>query len=380
MKIVFVCPYPISNPQNGGQIRSLEIFKTFARFCDEIVLFSKGSDLRNQFSNLKFVQIPDKNSFFTAILKWFLRKLHFNFLNVNSRILLRFIYESLNADIFVFETLSTVELGFLVRLLSKRKIVVFDAHNVEYKLSKARTVLGIETEKILEKTRRIESNLSQYCNLVLTCSDIDKSIFFDQNTLKSDRLLVVPNGTIRRSLKRDQAKSTLCKILFVGDLRTQPNLEAAQFIGTQISPFLDNNQFSLSIVGKSNTDQNLEEEFPDIHFMGYVNDLESIYLDTDIVLAPLLTGSGTRLKILEAMSYGIPVISTKIGAEGIDVVDGENIIIAESNTDFIEAINRIYRNEIDVKNISYNARLLIESKYDWNIISNNLETDLRLLF
>jgi len=239
--------------------------------------------------------------------------------------------------------------------------------------------LGIETEEVLDKTRIIESNLAQYCNLVLTCSDIDKSILFDQNTLKSDRFLTVPNGTIRKSIKRDQAKSIVCKILFVGDLRTQPNLEAAQFIGTHISPFLDKNQFSLSIVGKSNTDQNLEEEFPDIHFMGYVNDLDSIYLDTDIVLAPLLTGSGTRLKILEAMSYGIPVISTKIGAEGIDVVDGENIIIAESNSDFINAINRIYRNEIDVKNISDNARLLIETKYDWKIVSNNLERELKLL-
>jgi len=379
MKIVVVCPYPISNPQNGGQLRSLELFKTYARVSDKIVLFSKKSDLRNQCNNLKYVEISDKNSFLTRLVKWFLKKLDFNFLNVNSRILFRFIYESLNADIIVFETLSTVELGFIVRLLSKRKLVVFDAHNVEYKLSKARTVLGIETEEVLEKTRTIESNLSQYCNLVLTCSDMDKSILFDQNTLKSDRFLVVPNGTIRRSIKRDQAKSTVCKILFVGDLRTQPNLEAAQFIGTHISSFLDKNQFGISIVGKSNTDQNLEVEFPDIHFMGYVNDLESIYLDTDIVLAPLLTGSGTRLKILEAMSYGIPVISTKIGAEGIDVVDGKNIILAESSSDFIDAINRIRMNEIDVKNLTYNSRLLIEAKYDWKIISENLERELKMI-
>jgi len=92
----------------------------------------------------------------------------------------------------------------------------------------------------------------------------------------------------------------------------------------------------------------------------------------DIMIAPLLSGSGMRVKIIEAMALGKVVITTKIGAEGINYKDRENIYIAETSADIINAIKTLSINKDEVKRIGNNARKLIESHYDNSKIMTDL--------
>ena len=80
---------------------------------------------------------------------------------------------------------------------------------------------------------------------------------------------------------------------------------------------------------------------PQINFVGEVKDVTPYYLKNNIAIVPLLEGSGTRLKILEAMSFGLPVISTCIGAEGIDYIENKHIIIANDPIAFQQVIKRM---------------------------------------
>ena len=103
-----------------------------------------------------------------------------------------------------------------------------------------------------------------------------------------------------------------------------------------------------------------------------VEDVKSYYTKASISIVPLKTGSGTRLKILEAMSYGVPVVSTSQGAEGIDYTDGCDIIIADEGKLFAEKIIGLLNEKEQRFLIQKNARQLVERKYDWNIIGDAL--------
>jgi glycosyltransferase involved in cell wall biosynthesis len=92
---------------------------------------------------------------------------------------------------------------------------------------------------------------------------------------------------------------------------------------------------------------------------------------------PLRKGSGTRLKILEAMSFGNSIISTSVGAEGIDVKPGENILLADDVQSFVNAIQLLISSPNLNQEIRKNARLLVEKKYSWNKIGELAAKDIQ---
>ena len=111
---------------------------------------------------------------------------------------------------------------------------------------------------------------------------------------------------------------------------------------------------------------------PDIIVTGTVPDVRPYYADASAVLVPLRTGSGTRLKILEAMAAGVPVISTPLGAEGIDVNPGKDILLTATPEQFIESIERILKTPELSQSIAAAARQLMQERYDWPMIGERL--------
>ena len=99
--------------------------------------------------------------------------------------------------------------------------------------------------------------------------------------------------------------------------------------------------------------------------------------DRSISIVPLRIGGGTRLKIYEAMAAGTPVVSTAVGAEGLDVSDGENIYLADSPADFAERCLQLLENATERERLSRAAWDLVASKYSWDVVARGME---RLLF
>ena len=97
-------------------------------------------------------------------------------------------------------------------------------------------------------------------------------------------------------------------------------------------------------------------------------------------MVPLRIGSGTRLKILEAMSSGLPVVSTSIGVEGLDVTNMKDVIIADDPQEFADAVALLLNNDSLAQSISVNGRILIEASYDWSIITDELDSAYRSLY
>lgn len=123
------------------------------------------------------------------------------------------------------------------------------------------------------------------------------------------------------------------------------------------------------VVGKSRD----KIELPRLTFTGFVEDVSEILNNSDVAVAPLFHGSGTRLKILEYFSCSLPVVSTSIGAEGLDVEDGVNILIEDDLESFSLRIVELLKNEQLSTTLGNAARALATSTYDWREITGKLQ-------
>ena len=125
----------------------------------------------------------------------------------------------------------------------------------------------------------------------------------------------------------------------------------------------------LTIIGKMNNNDPYTAIRNDatINFIGPVDDVAQYYAESSVAIVPLLQGSGTRLKIMEAMSFGNPVVSTSIGAEGLNVTNRKNILIADSPGEFADAIVQLTCNKALFEYIRLNANELAGKEYDWAV-------------
>ena len=105
-----------------------------------------------------------------------------------------------------------------------------------------------------------------------------------------------------------------------------------------------------------------------VHLSGYVDDIRPLVAASTVCVVPLRKGAGTRLKILEAMALGTPVVSTTKGAEGLDLVDGQHFLLADDRQAFAECVVRLLKEEGLRQRLTRNARLWVEQRYDWHVI------------
>jgi sugar transferase (PEP-CTERM/EpsH1 system associated) len=160
-------------------------------------------------------------------------------------------------------------------------------------------------------------------------------------------------------------------IVFTGSFSYYPNEQAALYFAHTILPLVKKQLPGVKffIVGKDPGPgiRNLGHD-PSITVTGLVNDIRPYLKSATVVVAPLLLGSGTRLKILEAMAMGKAVVSTSIGAEGLDVRNGKNIFIADAPQEFADAVVEILKNAEKRREIGQHARALIDETYRWERI------------
>jgi polysaccharide biosynthesis protein PslH len=132
-------------------------------------------------------------------------------------------------------------------------------------------------------------------------------------------------------------------------------------------------EWRLTIVGKDPGPSVLAlRSLPGVEVTGTVPEVRPYYAEAVASIVPLRVGAGTRLKILEAMSAGVPVISTAIGAEGLDVTPGRDILIADGDEEWVAALDSLAQRP-DLRNsLTQAARTLVEQRYDWDRIGERL--------
>lgn len=280
-------------------------------------------------------------------------------------------------DVIILESMTTLNAINIIRRYDKKVQIIYDAHNVDSTLAKAAFERKEITEIELKGNQISESTLHKRVNAIITCSQNDKNIFQQMN---GERLsvAVVPNGVNIPTKINNQVvhQDHPDYILFCGSLWSIPNAEGLYWFCKKVWPLvtLQWPTLKLLVVGIGKLPAKFLEikDTKNIELIGEVEDVNLWYQKSAVSVAPLLTGSGTRLKILEAMGFGVPVISTSIGAQGIEYTINENIVIADEENDFAEKLIDILRNKSKRISISQAAKNLVREKYDWNVIGNKM--------
>ena len=166
-------------------------------------------------------------------------------------------------------------------------------------------------------------------------------------------------------------------MIFVGNLAYLPNREATQVLSSVIAPIVldEIKNAKFLVVGKGRD----KLESPGLMFTGFVENVLDVLNISDVAVAPLFHGTGTRLKILEYLSCGLPVVSTSIGAEGLETENGVNIFIEDNLESFALRIVELLNNRELSTALGKAARVLAESTYDWTQITRKLEVNLNRL-
>lgn len=225
------------------------------------------------------------------------------------------------------------------------------------------------------KLRRYEIRICSDFDEVIMLSKEDKKSLLD-NGYKQENMKIIPIGVNADVKKKTQYNDNRRKnILFMGTMTWYPNEQGILW-------FIDNvwvdikkkyPDMSLYIVGKSPSNEVLNRsKLEGIVVTGYVDDIHKYIEICDVCIVPLFIGGGMRVKILESMARGMPCISTSIGAEGIEIKDSENILIANDSDGFINAIEIMIEDNKKYNSITNNAVKLIEEKYSTDVIKKEV--------
>lgn len=270
-----------------------------------------------------------------------------------------------------------VESAAMVPAASRVRVpVVLDAYDVESELlgsvadssSPGPARLRLRWEQ--HKTRRFERQVSTQVSAVCTTSDADAEVFEGWGARE---VVVVPNGVDTAAIAYRPPAVSGAELLYVGHLGYQPNAAAARELTADVLPLVRDSEpeARVRLVGRDAA-RLASLAGPHVELLGEVPDVLPELRRARAVVLPLRGGSGTRLKVLEAMAAGVPVVATPFAVTGISVRDGEHVLLGATPRELAAQVVRICRDEAFAASLSRNARELVERSYDWSIAGEPL--------
>lgn len=264
---------------------------------------------------------------------------------------------------------------------AKIPALVVDSHNIDYDLARQYTRTGgsllrrLYAEANWRKLRREELGTYGRADGVYLCSVADQQRLLDD--IPTARTMVIPNAADVDFYKPrpTDPQPDGRTIVFFGLMSYMPNIDGATWFIQEIWPRIAdaNPDARCKIIGGSPSPQLLALAGPRIAFTGFVPDLRPHIAEAAAVIVPLRLGGGTRLKIVEAMAMGKAMVSTTLGAEGIDAVPGRDILIEDQPDAFADAVIRLLAEPELATRIGNSARQLSEARYAWSTAAKALE-------
>jgi glycosyltransferase involved in cell wall biosynthesis len=190
------------------------------------------------------------------------------------------------------------------------------------------------------------------------------------------KVSVIPNGVDVDYFRPTQNPHVDKRMVFVGSLRYAPNCDAVRFFCQEILPLIraDHPEATLTVIG-ADAPEGLAEGLPadgSVTLAGYLEDIRPTVSRAAVFVVPLRVGGGTRLKILEAMAMGVPVVSTPVGCEGIDALPDRDLMVAEHPNEFAAAIGALLNDEERRRAVARNGLKLVRQTYSWEAIGREL--------
>ena len=253
---------------------------------------------------------------------------------------------------------------------------VLNLHNIESVLHERcaetqRGPAGLAHRIFRDAARSLEKHWLPRYDTLLTASDHDAAMA--QRLSPASKIIVYPNA-IPLVPQPDVAERNV--VAFSGNLKYHPNLSAVRFFRLEIWPLLRKQWPGLiwRLIGKNSEAVEKHTHGDErIELSGPVEDAISELAAAKVVVVPLLAGSGTRFKVIEAWAAGRAVVSTRIGVEGLPARDGENVLLADHAAGFADAVSLLLTSADIRAQLGQRGRVLFESEFTWEKAWQNLD-------
>jgi polysaccharide biosynthesis protein PslH len=398
MKILLLCNKPPYPAIDGGSIATYSLAGSFIQLRHEVSILTittpkHQSDVNdqtgyNEFASYQSVYIDTSVNFIKLLLNFCFSQKPYNakrFISGRFRDELIRTLKSGHFDIIQLEGVYMTPYTAVIREFTNSPVVL-RAHNTEFEIwqhlasSETNLLKRFYFKSLYKRIRKFETAATHDYDLLVPITEHDLHQYMILGNTRP--AMVCPagfnavTGYIAETTNSNMAETKdIPSLFFLGSLDWKPNQEGVLWLVSDVfrKMHAGNHSLVLHIAGR-NAPQHLKKKLkqPGIVYHGEIPDAAGFIGSHDILVAPCFSGSGMRVKVLEAMAYGKCVITTPLGAAGIPVSHGENIILAETASDYIRHIDLLLKNnELRIK-IGNNAKELVKSRFNSTIIASQL--------
>jgi glycosyltransferase involved in cell wall biosynthesis len=237
-------------------------------------------------------------------------------------------------------------------------------------------VLNMEAKRV----KRYEGELLKTVDHVLAVTEVDRlgleeamQSFNGSGNGHVAPITVVPIAVDTQQLQSIPRKPCSKNIVTLGTLHYPPNADGIRWFLNQVFPLIRQciPEATLTIIGKNPPRDFLDAQSQNpnsIRITGYVPDLAPYLQESALMVVPVRAGGGMRVRILEAFSYAMPVVTTTIGLEGIQGTPEKDVLVADTTTEFANRVVELLEDPALQQKLSVNGRQLAETKYDWQVV------------
>ncbi|HET6315717.1 MAG TPA: glycosyltransferase family 4 protein, partial [Chloroflexota bacterium] len=262
---------------------------------------------------------------------------------------------------------------------------LLDAHNAVWTIiARAQQTASPLLKPLLAREARLlkryEGALCRQMDAVLAVSEVDRQSLIAAGACP-EKVHVIPIAVDCEALQplaRDERDDRSKHVITLGTLFYPPNADGVRWFLREVFPLIQKARadFQLSVVGPrppADIVQFGARHAPSVTVTGYVPDLLPYLARAAVMVVPVRAASGMRVRILEALARGMPVVSTTMGVEGIDAAHGEHLLVADEPEAFAQAVVRLLDDPPLRKRLARNGRRLAEQRYDWRVVLPALE-------
>jgi polysaccharide biosynthesis protein PslH len=385
MKILFLTPYTPLPPNFGGAIRIYHILKYLTKHHD-VTVAGLGDQQEKKLMEEHFPSLKGKVHYVGSGVwktsKWitFTRALrkgnsHWHSLTVVPQM------QALIDRLLEQHSFDVIQSEFPVMAFYHFKtnaIKILDAHNVEYD-NFARMAKGSSSmmyrmyyRREANKMFQEEVDAASRQQAIFACSERDIRLF-DRDVPEVPKFLI-PNGVDLDYFETQEEEPEPNRLVFVGMMKYLPNKDGMNFFLDEIFPKIREKvpEVKISIVGGQPGQELLSRRSEHVEVTGFVDDVRPYIRRASVYVVPLRMGGGTRLKILEAMSMKKPLVTTKIGCEGIDLQHMDTAIIADDPSAFADGVVELLQNRTARECMTQKAYELVEQTYSWEKVGEKI--------
>ena len=387
MRILYITPYLPVPPDSGGKIRVYELVRRLARRHELTLatLLDTESDT-DHIHTLESLGIrvlaagrsavkQDSRAKLTRLLTPTPRLAHEYYSPQLARLVEQTARE-MRPDIVHCEQLHTA--AYAASQHDAPRILV--EQNIEYNLLKQ--IARLRTSIVSRYAGQVDAFKTQWYErrawrqfaAYVTMSGVDRTHLLQHRP--SGPVYVVPNGVDVATFEPSTRPRPRATLIITGTLGYYPNLDGVCWFLDRVFPQLRRAAPTVDLLLVGQLNQAAAQAIGDqegVTLTGRVPDVRPYVAQSAVFIVPLRMGSGTRLKVLEAMAQGMPIVSTRVGCEGLDVVDGEHLLVADTADEFAAATLRLLQDEALRHHLGQRARQLVVERYDWDSIVLHLE-------